>query len=168
MCISRRVTVAFPEQHTTTSCVCGSPTTAAAAAALWFQYLFSANPCLVSTAGQLGTCLIFGENCEFAVLFGKTVHTLSAIAAFTQYTVLCIVNGCRAGMHVQRRKTAAKDAYKLTLRCLSTFDDSSPQVWHNTIGSSRHPVTAASSSVAESLRQSSGLGAELPIVTFLS
>ena len=31
-------------------------------------------------------------------------------------------------MHVQRRKTAAKDAYKLTLRCLSTFDESTPQV----------------------------------------
>ncbi|DBB15616.1 TPA: hypothetical protein ACH3X3_003828 [Trebouxia sp. C0006] len=27
----------------------------------------------------------------------------------------------------KRRKTAAKDAYKLTLRCLSTFDDSSPE-----------------------------------------
>ena len=35
-------------------------------------------------------------------------------------------------MHVKRRKTAAKDAYKLTLRCLSTFDDSSPEVQHNT------------------------------------
>ncbi len=41
-------------------------------------------------------------------------------------------------LHVQRRKTAAKDAYKLTLRCLSTFDDSSPEVWHNTIGCCRY------------------------------
>lgn len=29
---------------------------------------------------------------------------------------------------IQRRKAAAKDAYKLTLRCLSTFDDASSQV----------------------------------------
>lgn len=78
MCISLRVTVAFPEQRTTTSCVCGSPT-AAAAAALWFQYLFGANTCLVSTAGQLGTCLIFGGNCEFADLFRKTAGKLALL-----------------------------------------------------------------------------------------
>lgn len=29
---------------------------------------------------------------------------------------------------LQRRKAAAKDAYKLTLRCLSTFDEASSQV----------------------------------------
>ena len=31
-------------------------------------------------------------------------------------------------LYVQRRKTAAKDAYKLTLRCLSTFDGASAEV----------------------------------------
>ena len=79
MCISLRVTVAFPEQRTTTSCDYGSPTAAAAAAALWFQYLFGANTCLVSTAGQLGTCLIFGENCESADLFRNTAGELALL-----------------------------------------------------------------------------------------